>query len=128
VVGRGHGSGKGTTAGRGGKGQTARTGGRNKLKLLGMRHIILATPKLRGARMSAGPKPKLVDLAGLDAAFKSGDEVTPKSLAAKGLVPSGAGRIKILADGSLKKKLMVSGCAVSASAKEKILAAGGEIR
>ncbi len=47
-VGRGNASGKGTTAGRGGKGQTARSGGRNKLKLLGMRHLMLQTPKLRG--------------------------------------------------------------------------------
>src|SRR3989304_3223673 len=80
VVGRGGGSGKGTTAGRGGKGQTARTGGRNKLKLLGMRHIMLATPKLRGKGFQPKPKAANVSLSQLDAAYKAGEEGNQKTL------------------------------------------------
>ena len=120
-------SGKGTTAGRGGKGQTARTGGRNKLKLLGMRHIILATPKLRGFK-SPMRKADVVGLDMLEAAYKTGDVVTPKSLAAKGLVSAAAKRVKILANGALRKKLVVTDCLVSEGAKEKIVAAGGEVK
>lgn len=128
VIGRGNASGKGTTAGRGGKGQTARTGGRNKLKLLGMRHIILATPKLRGKGFQSKPKAANVTLSDLDAAYKAGDEVTQKSLFAKGLIRRTAPRVKILSGGSLKKKLVIVGCQLSEEAKAKVLAAGGEIR
>ncbi|MEY4744950.1 MAG: hypothetical protein RL272_895 [Candidatus Parcubacteria bacterium] len=126
-VGRGNASGKGTTAGRGGKGQTARSGGRNRLKLLGMRHLMLQTPKLRGFQ-SHRAKPALLNLGQLGSAFQSGETVSPATLAKKRLVPSASSRVKIVSDGSLKKKLVVKGCAVSDGAKEKIVAAGGEVR
>ncbi|HTM69222.1 MAG TPA: 50S ribosomal protein L15 [Candidatus Binatia bacterium] len=124
-VGRGNASGKGTTAGRGGKGQTARTGGRNRLKLLGMRHLMLQTPKLRGFQSHHAKLPT-VGLAQIDKAYKNGDSVTPYSLAKKGLVPAGSGRVKVLG-GKLKKKLSVKGCIVSEPAKEAITAAGGTV-
>jgi ribosomal protein L15 len=54
--------------------------------------------------------------------------VSPKTLAKKMLVKSGNSRVKILASGNLKKKLAVTGCQVSEAAKEKIVAAGGEVR
>ncbi len=126
-VGRGNASGKGTTAGRGGKGQTARTGGRNKLKLLGMRHLMLQTPKLRGFKSHRG-KSSIVTLGELNRAYGSGETVTPATLAKKGIVPSPGARVKVLGGGMLKKKLIVSGCAVSAGAKELIAKAGGEVR
>lgn len=125
-VGRGNASGKGTTAGRGGKGQTARTGGRNKLKLLGMRHLMLQTPKLRGFQ-SQHAKPALVSLDMLNGAYQNGETVSPASLAKKGLVPTSSSRVKVLG-GKLKKKLIVKGCAVTVAAKEAIAAAGGEVR
>lgn len=125
-VGRGGGSGKGTTAGRGGKGQTARTGGRNKLKRIGMRHLILQTPKLRGFK-SLKPKFAVVNLELINTAFAAGERVTPETLAKKGLVDKWESRVKILGEGDLKKKILVSGCAVSESAKAKITAAGGEV-
>jgi large subunit ribosomal protein L15 len=126
-VGRGNASGKGTTAGRGTKGQKARTGGRNALKVLGLRRLVMSTPKLRGFK-SLRSAAAVVSLDALERAFKAGDIVTPKNLAAKGLVPSSAAKIKILGQSGLKKKLYISGCLVSAPAKEKILAAGGEVR
>jgi large subunit ribosomal protein L15 len=127
VLGRGNASGKGTTAGRGGKGQTARTGGRAGLKLLGMRHIILATPKLRGFRSQA-KKSIVVNINQIDEVFKSGELVNIRTLAKKGLVPTNARKVKILGLGETKKKFTVSGCVVSEGAKQKITAAGGEIK
>lgn len=124
-VGRGNASGKGTTAGRGGKGQTARSGGRNRLKLLGMRHLMLQTPKLRGFQ-SHYAKMTTVSLTLIDKAYKNGDNVTPHSLAKKGLVPAGTSKVKVLG-GKLKKKLVVKGCVVTGAAKEAITAAGGQV-
>lgn len=126
-VGRGNASGKGTTAGRGGKGQKARTGGRNRLKLLGMRRQMLQTPKLRGFK-SHYEKDEVVTLDVISNAFADGTKVTPRALAKKGLVDSVKSQVKILGGGSLKKKLIFIGCGVSAAAKEKIIAAGGEVR
>ncbi len=124
-LGRGNASGKGTTAGRGGKGQTARTGGRNRLKLLGMRHLMLQTPKLRGFQ-SQHAKASVVTLEMLAKTFADGAKVTPTTLLKKGLVSSA--HVKILGSGALKKKFVVAGCKVSEAAKEKIVAAGGEVR
>ena len=126
VVGRGNASGKGTTAGRGGKGQTARTGGRNKLKLLGMRHIILATPKLRGFK-SQHAKSAIVGLGQINSAYAAGEMVNLKTLMRKRLIPMGSASVKILG-GTLKKKLVFSGCNISESAKQKITTVGGEVR
>ena len=124
-LGRGNATGKGTTAGRGGKGQTARTGGRNRLKLLGMRHLMLQTPKLRGFK-SQHAKASVVTLDMLSAAFATGAKISPAILAKKGI--SSGNHVKILGSGALKKKFMVIGCKVSEAAKEKIVAAGGEVR
>ena len=125
-VGRGNASGKGTTAGKGGKGQTARTGGRNKLKFLGLKRLILSTPKLGGFR-SLKPKAAVITLDQLNKAFGAGEKVTPTKLYKKGLVRSAGATVKILGAGELKKKLTVKGCQVSGGAREKIVAAGGEI-
>jgi large subunit ribosomal protein L15 len=126
-VGRGNASGKGTTAGRGGKGQTARTGGRNRLKLLGMRHLMLQTPKLRGFK-SHHPKAAAVTLGMLNKAFADGQKVTAASLVKRGLLETSTTKVKIVADGKFTKKLTVVGCAVSEVAKEKIVAAGGSVK
>ncbi|MEK9151880.1 MAG: uL15m family ribosomal protein, partial [Patescibacteria group bacterium] len=108
--------------------QTARTGGRNKRKRLGMRHIILQTPQLRGFK-SLRAKSAVVNLSDLDFHFAVGEHVSPETLVRKGFVHAGSrGNIKLLADGALKKKLVVSGVRVSENAKAKILAAGGEVK
>ncbi len=126
-VGRGNASGKGTTAGRGTKGQKARTGGRGGLKVLGLRRLVMQTPKLRGFK---APKDDvvLVDLETLNLSCRNGEIVSRRSLIAKKLVPASAAKVKILGGGELKKKLIVIGCKLSGSAKEQILAAGGEVR
>jgi len=71
-VGRGLGS-TGTYSGRGQKGQRARSGGRGGLKLLGMKRIILATPKLRGFK-SPYPKMVAVNIGDLEKKFNEVDK------------------------------------------------------
>lgn len=126
-VGRGNASGKGTTAGRGTKGQKARTGGRGGHKIRGMRRLVLSTPKLRGFKRQSA-RIDNVNLNSLQDSYQDGAIVTIKSLKSKGLVPSNSKFVKILGFGTLKKGLKIKGCQVSTSAKDKILAAGGEVR
>jgi len=128
-VGRGNASGKGTTAGRGTKGQAARTGGRNRRKLRGFRTVMLSTPKLRGFK-SDKPKMTTVNLEAVAGEFGSGDVISPKTLAQKGMIASAKGNVKILGNAAfkLKKKLSVAGCAVTGSAKKAIEEAGGEVK
>jgi large subunit ribosomal protein L15 len=126
-VGRGNSSGKGTTAGRGQKGQKARTGGRSGHKIRGARRLIMATPKLRGFKRQS-PQAETVNVQELQSAFKAGEVVSPKSLKAKRLVAQNAKLVKVLGFGNLKKKLIIQGCLLSAAAKDKVLAAGGEVR
>lgn len=125
-VGRGNASSKGTTAGRGTKGQLARAGGRNRRALRGMRRILLSTPKLRGFK-SLKKKPATVNVAVLDKAYRSGETVNPDTLAKKRVVTSVSAGVKILGSGDIKKKLAVTGCAVSGGAKKKIEDAGGSV-
>jgi large subunit ribosomal protein L15 len=126
-VGRGNASGKGTTAGRGTKGQGARTGGRNRRKLRGFRHIMLATPKLRGFR-SLQPKPEVVTLLAVSSAFNGGEEVTVTSLVKKGLLSNSKNGAKIIGNTKLEKKLIISGCVVTAGVRKAIEAAGGQVK
>ena len=126
-LGRGNATGKGTTAGKGTKGQKARTGGRNYNKIRGARRTVLQTPKLRGFKRQR-PEEAVVNLRALQEGFIEGAIVTVRALQSKGLVPSNVRRVKILGQGILKKGLTLKGCRVSEPAKEKILAAGGEVR
>ncbi len=124
-VGRGLGS-TGTYSGRGQKGQKARSGGKKGLKLMGIRRLLLSTPKSRGFK-SPYKKMVVVNVSDLEKKFKDGDKVTPQTLLEKGLVGKMKAEVKILGDGELKKKLIIEDCAVSASAKEKIEKAGGKV-
>jgi large subunit ribosomal protein L15 len=126
IVGRGLGS-HGTYSGRGQKGQRARSGGKKGLELLGMRRMLLGIPKVRGFK-SHKPKKAVVNVRDLDKKFKDGDIVTPEKLKAVGLLNKIDQGIKILGDGEIKKRLIIKGCLVSKSAKEKIEKAGGMIK
>lgn len=125
-VGRGNSSGHGTYSGRGGKGQTARKGGSHRLKQKGLRHLLLAMPKLRGFH-SQYSKLVVVNLELLEKHFQDGDKITPSVLLEKGLIDTIKSGVKILGQGDLRKKLIMNGCAVSQSAKEKIEKAGGSV-
>lgn len=124
-VGRGYGSGRGTTAGRGTKGQRARTGGRKRLKLKGLKQMLLAFPKTRGfqskhATVYAVPVKRLVK-------FQDGDTVDLESLIAKRLVPKSAVLAKLVGNEEIGKKLTVVGIKTTASVKASIVKAGGTI-
>lgn len=124
----GRGGGRGKTSGRGTKGQKARAGHsirpdvREKLKKL---------PKLRGYAFAAfTPKPAVVNLSKLEAAFAAGDTVSPVTLRERGLISArkgAAATVKILGEGDVSKKFTVTGCTLSKSAKEKIEKAGGSV-
>lgn len=127
-IGRGRASGKGKTAGRGTKGQNARAGHKKRPDV---REKLKKLPKLRGyAFKSISDKPAVVNLSTLERLFSAGDTVTPVMLAERGAIRGRKGsvaRVKILGDGELTKKLTITGCTISGSAKEKIEKAGGSI-
>jgi len=119
---------RGKTAGRGTKGQKARAGHRMRPEL---RDIIKKFPKLRGYKnKSFEVKPQPVNLALIERDFTAGDAVNPETLLAKKLITRVGGKmpkVKILATGKLSKKVTVSGCLFSVTAKSSIEAAGGTI-
>jgi large subunit ribosomal protein L15 len=134
-VGRGLGSGKGRYSGRGIKGQKSRAGSHAMRAGFegGQMPLAMRIPKLRGNTskdaMPVGPfrtYSQPVNLRDLDR-FEAGEEVTPESLKAKGLIRSVRKDVKLLGVGELSKKLTISVHAASASAREKVEAAGGTL-
>ena len=133
-IGRGLGSGKGRYSGRGIKGQKSRSGS-NKMRAGfegGQRPRYMRVGKRRGATskdaMPIGPFRTFtqgVNLRELERVFADGDTVNIESLAEKGLTKNSRADVKILGYGELTKKLSVTAHAFSASAREKINAAGG---
>ncbi len=125
-IGRGLGSNWGTTAGRGQNGQKSRSGV-GGLKRLGMKKLLLSTPKVRGFK-AIGRKASVVNVGTLSELFEAGALVTTQILKDKRLIPNSAsGLTKILGHGTIDKALRIKGCQVSASAAAKITAAGGEV-
>jgi len=123
-IGRGNASGTGNYAGKGLKGQKARSGVSN-LKRLGMRQTLLRTPKKPGFK-SLKPKDQVVNLIEVNKYFKDGEELSPKTLAKKGLIDDAKKGVKLLGRGELTvKKLKVSEIKASASVKEQIEKNGG---
>lgn len=123
-LGRGRASGKGKTSGRGHKGQMSRTGSVHKpLFEGGQMPFVRKLPK-RGFKNFTRKEILPVNLDSLSV-FEDGAEVTIEILQEKGLVNGRFDGVKILGDGNVEKKLTVKANAFSASAKEKIEAAGG---
>jgi large subunit ribosomal protein L15 len=134
-VGRGMGSGKGRYSGRGIKGQKSRSGSHAMRAGFegGQMPLHMRTAKLRGNTskdaMPVGPfrtYTQPVNLRDLDR-FDAGEEVTPESLKAKGLIRSIRKDVKLLGVGELSKKLTITVHAASATAREKVEAAGGTL-
>jgi len=132
-VGRGEGSGTGKTAGRGQKGYGSRSGAKDRARFEGGQNPIhMRMRKLRGPnkKMSMPFEPfrthtQPVNLADLEARFDAGAEVTPESLKAAGLAKKRDVPVKVLARGELSKALTVHAHGFSATARERIEAAGG---
>jgi large subunit ribosomal protein L15 len=133
-IGRGLGSGKGRYSGRGIKGQKSRAGS-HKLRAGfegGQMPSYMRLPKQRGPTskdaMPVGPFRTFtqgVNLRDLEARFDDGAEVTVDALKDRGLIRNTRIDVKILGSGDLTKKLKVSAHRFSATAREKIEAAGG---
>ena len=122
--GRGHGSGNGKTAGKGHKGQKARSGAPRPGFEGGQLPLYRRLPKRGFTNINS----KDIVAIGLDRlnAFEDGAEVTVETLMDKGIVNNPRDGVKILGNGELTKKLEVKVNAFSASAAEKIQAAGGK--
>ena len=121
-VGRGEAS-KGKTAGRGTKG----TGARNQVSASfegGQMPLHMRLPKLKGFRSPWKVEYQVVNLDRLSELFPEGGDITPAELAAKGAVRNNL-PVKVLGGGEVTVALQVSAHAFSASAKDKIVAAGG---
>ena len=116
---------KGKTAGRGTKGTGARTTTRLGFEGGGV-NLVMRTPKLRGFKNPFRVEYQVVNLEKLNDLYPKGGNVTIADLVAKGAVRKGE-PVKVLGNGDVSVKLVVSVDKVSESAKTKIEAAGGSI-
>lgn len=121
--GRGHGSGNGKTAGKGHKGQKARSGAPRPGFEGGQMPLYRRIPK-RGFNCPSHKEIVGINLSALDR-FEDGAVVDVNALVESGVVRNPKDGVKILGNGEITKKLTVKANAFSASAKEKIEAAGG---
>jgi large subunit ribosomal protein L15 len=121
-VGRGEGS-KGKTAGRGTKGTKARYQVSARFEG-GQMPLHMRLPKVKGFTNRFRTEYQVVNLDRLAALYPDGGDVTVEDLAAKGAVRSGE-LVKVLGTGEVAVALQVRAHAFSASAKEKLEAAGG---
>ena len=121
-VGRGEGS-KGKTAGRGTKGTKARYQVPARFEG-GQMPLHMRLPKLRGFKNPFRTEYQVVNLDKLTALFPDGGDVTVEDLVARGAVRKGE-LVKVLGTGEAGAKLNVSAHRFSASAREKLAAAGG---
>ena len=135
IVGRGQGSGRGTTAGKGNKGQKSRSGGKTYAGFEGGQMPLYRRLAQRGFSNYPFKKSfQIVNLSQIEKRYNDGEVVDETSLYNHRLI-SGSQKsgnvkvtvpVKILGDGNLTKKLIFKIDAISASAREKILKAGGE--
>ena len=123
--GRGHGSGNGKTAGRGHKGQKARSGGGVRIGFEGGQMPLARRIPKRGFHNIFAKPLEIVNVSALNK-FEDGATVNVCDLLEKGILSKCEYGVKILGNGSVSKKLTVRATAFSASAKEKIEAAGGK--
>jgi large subunit ribosomal protein L15 len=132
-VGRGEGSGTGKTSGRGQKGAGARSGSKSRAAFEGgQMPIHMRMRKLRGPHMKKSmpfepfrTHTQPVNISALDSRFDAGTDVTLELMQANGLATRKGVPVKVLAKGELSKALTVHAHAFSASARERIEAAGG---
>jgi large subunit ribosomal protein L15 len=126
-VGRGTGSGHGKTSGRGTKGQNARSGGGVRWGFEGGQlPIQQRLPYKRGFTNIYKTPWEVVNIGRL-AELEIDGPITPEALEARGVIRGAEYPVKILGDGELSTSLNVSAQAFSASAKERIEAAGGTV-
>ena len=124
-IGRGHGSGQGKTAGKGHKGQKARAGRGIRAGFEGGQMPLQRRVPKRGFNNIFAEEWIAINVAALNV-FEDGNVVDAAALAQKGIIKKANLPIKVLGNGNVTKKLEVKLNAYSASAAEKITAAGGK--
>ena len=124
-IGRGHGSGQGKTAGKGHKGQKARAGRGMRPGFEGGQMPLQRRIPKRGFNNIFAKPLEAVNVSALEK-FEDGAVVNACDLLEKGILSKCEYGVKILGNGTITKKLTVQASAFSASAKEKIVAAGGK--
>ncbi len=124
-IGRGHGSGNGKTAGKGHKGQKARAGHGMRAGFEGGQMPLQRRVPKRGFNNIFATEWAAINVSALEV-FEDGSVVDAAALADKGIIKKANLPIKVLGNGKLTKKLEVKLNAYSASAAEKINAAGGK--
>ena len=128
IVGRGQGSGLGTTAGRGNKGQQSRSGGKTYPGFEGGQMPLYRRLAHRGfSNKNFQVDFQIVNLRDIDRRFQAGEIVDGVSLAIQGLVRKAERPGKVLGNGALTKALTFVVDKVSSSAKAKIEAVGGKV-
>lgn len=129
-LGRGPGSGRGKTAGKGTKGQKARAGVSIPAYFQGgSLGLVHGLPTKRGTHFRKVPgkiRPETVNVGALER-FAPGTTINRESLIAARLIDSGARLVKILGEGTLTKPLIVEADAFSEGAKQKIEQSGGNV-
>ena len=124
-LGRGNGTGQGKTSGRGQDGARSRSGYSRHPSKVGEDLPMLRRIPKRGFNNRYALTVVALNVGDLTSVYEVGEEVTPATLQAKGLVKKRFDVIKILGDGELDKALSISAHRFSDSAKAKISAAGG---
>ncbi len=125
-VGRGNGSGHGTTSGRGSNGQLSRSGGGVRLGFEGgQMPLQRRLPHLKGFKNTRKEVFSIVNVSQLEI-FDADSTVDYESLLNKGLIMKKNARVKILGSGDFSKKLIIKADCFSKSAIEKINKAGGK--
>ena len=125
-TGRGAGSGNGKTAGKGHKGQNARSGGGVRPGFEGGQLPLYRKLPKRGFKNRFAVNYAIVNVGVLNDKFDNGAVVDLEALKAAKLVRKELDGVKILGNGDLTKNLTVKATVFSATAKEKIEAAGGK--
>ena len=130
-VGRGIGSGKGKSSGRGVKGQKSRSGVAIKSFEGGQMPLYRRLPK-RGFKSQKNKDKAIINLSDIEAFLKSKrikteDEITIKYLIDKKIIQKSYEKLKVLGTGDIKGKLKVKTDFISSSAKAKIEKAGGSV-
>lgn len=125
----GRGGKRGAYSGKGQKGQKSRAGRKLRPQL---RDVIKKIPKKRGYRFNVFRDTSVVlNIGDIENNFKEGSNINPQVIKKSGIIKAPKSKflnIKILGGGNLTKKVNISGCAVSDSAKEKIKKAGGTVK
>ncbi len=129
-LGRGQGSGLGTTSGKGNNGQKARSGGSGGpyIGFEGGQVPLYRRLETRGFSNARYAVDYIcINLSSIEKVFKAGEQVNLITLQAKGLIKKSETIVKILGDGELTKSLEFSTVKLSGSARTKIQAVGGKV-